>query len=320
MPFGAERLAGIARGRRSRLAGSAASASRFPVASIRRALLHALAALRGCESFRLRAVHVDHGLQAGSGSWAEPAASVCRDAGIPLRVIRAWPRDASGRERRGRRPRSALCRACAAARAGRATAHRASSRRPARDRADPAAARRRGRGPRGDAGAGASRPRLARCGPCLTSITRSFADYAAEHRLAWLRGPDERRARFDRGWLRARVLPAIRERWPAAAETVSRASPALRGGLARACRGRAGRCARRARRRTPGARGARTPVARPPGERASLVATPVGTCGRRRPRGSTPPCRLSLRRGRTARRCCAGTRARCAATAAGSTP
>ena len=30
--------------------------------------------------------------------------------------------------------------------------------------------------------------------------------------------------RFDRGWLRARVLPAIRERWPAASATVARSA------------------------------------------------------------------------------------------------
>jgi tRNA(Ile)-lysidine synthase len=33
--------------------------------------------------------------------------------------------------------------------------------------------------------------------------------------------------RFDRGWLRARVLPAIHERWPSAATTVSRSAAHL---------------------------------------------------------------------------------------------
>ena len=33
--------------------------------------------------------------------------------------------------------------------------------------------------------------------------------------------------RFDRGWLRSRVLPAIRERWPAAAATVARSASHL---------------------------------------------------------------------------------------------
>ena len=30
--------------------------------------------------------------------------------------------------------------------------------------------------------------------------------------------------RFDRGWLRSRVLPSIRERWPSAAATVARSA------------------------------------------------------------------------------------------------
>ena len=29
---------------------------------------------------------------------------------------------------------------------------------------------------------------------------------------------------FDRGWLRSRVLPSIRERWPSAATTVARSA------------------------------------------------------------------------------------------------
>ena len=44
--------------------------------------------------------------------------------------------------------------------------------------------------------------------------------------------------RFDRGYLRARVLPAIRERWPAAAATVARSAAASRRSLAPARRAR----------------------------------------------------------------------------------
>jgi tRNA(Ile)-lysidine synthase len=48
--------------------------------------------------------------------------------------------------------------------------------------------------------------------------------YAMRHGLTWQEDPMNAQLRFDRGWLRARVLPAIRERWPSAAATASRSA------------------------------------------------------------------------------------------------
>ena len=51
------------------------------------ALLHAAYELAGREpGLTLRAVHVDHGLQPDSGSWAAQCATTCAGLGVPLAV------------------------------------------------------------------------------------------------------------------------------------------------------------------------------------------------------------------------------------------
>jgi tRNA(Ile)-lysidine synthase len=63
--------------------------------------------------------------------------------------------------------------------------------------------------------------------PLLDVDRAELLAYASEHGLAWHEDPMNASLRFDRGWLRGRVLPAIRERWPAAAATVSRSAAHL---------------------------------------------------------------------------------------------
>jgi tRNA(Ile)-lysidine synthase len=60
--------------------------------------------------------------------------------------------------------------------------------------------------------------------PLLEVDRASLAAYAAGAGLHWHEDPMNLELRFDRGWLRSRVLPAIRERWPAAAATAARSS------------------------------------------------------------------------------------------------
>jgi tRNA(Ile)-lysidine synthase len=60
--------------------------------------------------------------------------------------------------------------------------------------------------------------------PLLGTDRAALLAYAERHGLAWQQDPMNESTRFDRGWLRARVLPGIRERWPSAAATVSRSA------------------------------------------------------------------------------------------------
>ena len=63
--------------------------------------------------------------------------------------------------------------------------------------------------------------------PLLDFDRAALAAYAGRHRLEWIDDPMNLDTRFDRGWLRSRVLPAIRERWPSASATVARSASHL---------------------------------------------------------------------------------------------
>jgi tRNA(Ile)-lysidine synthase len=60
--------------------------------------------------------------------------------------------------------------------------------------------------------------------PLLDVARSELAEYAMRECLAWQQDPMNDALRFDRAYLRARVLPAIRARWPAASATVSRSA------------------------------------------------------------------------------------------------
>jgi tRNA(Ile)-lysidine synthase len=60
--------------------------------------------------------------------------------------------------------------------------------------------------------------------PLLNVERAALAVYARHQRLDWIEDPSNRETDFDRNLLRHRVLPVLRERWPAAATTLARAA------------------------------------------------------------------------------------------------
>src|SRR5207237_10561256 len=58
--------------------------------------------------------------------------------------------------------------------------------------------------------------------PLLAWSRQELVAYLRARGLEWIEDPMNSELRLDRNYLRARVLPAIRERWPAAATTVTR--------------------------------------------------------------------------------------------------
>src|SRR5207237_887899 len=58
--------------------------------------------------------------------------------------------------------------------------------------------------------------------PLLACSRQELLAYLRARGLEWIEDPMNSELRLDRNYLRARVLPAIRERWPAAATTVTR--------------------------------------------------------------------------------------------------
>ena len=186
-------------------------------------LLHAMAELARGRELRLRAVHVDHGLQPQSAGWAESCRAASRSAGVPIEVltlglvpsvgesVEAAARDARyGALARHLKPGEWLL-----------TAHHRD------DQLETVFIQLlRGAGVAGLAAMPARAPFAPgiHARPLLDFDRSCLADYAKRHGLVWLEDPMNDAARFDRGWLRLHVLPAVRQRWPAAGATVARSA------------------------------------------------------------------------------------------------
>ena len=188
-------------------------------------LLHQMAALRRAHprQLRLRALHVDHHLQAASALFRAHCQDLARRWRIALTVLDArveTPRGVSIEEA-AREARYACWRAALAPGELLLTAQHAD------DQLETALlALLRGAGPAGLA----AMPAVAALGhglllrPWLPVPRAALAAYAAAHKLPLVEDPSNADPRFDRNFLRLQVLPQLRQRWPAAATTVSRSA------------------------------------------------------------------------------------------------
>lgn len=186
-------------------------------------LLHALAGLRRAQRLQLRALHVNHHLQAQADAWAAESARRARRLRVPFELL-----DAPVVRRGGESLEAAARMARYAALAGHlqsgellVTAHHQE------DQLETVLlALLRGSGVRGLAAMSpVSRWRGTRLLRPLLQVSRGqLEDYAREHALQWSEDPSNLDERFDRNYLRRRVLPLIRARWPAAAVTVGRSA------------------------------------------------------------------------------------------------
>ena len=176
------------------------------------ALLHALAALPAARQAGLRAWHVHHGLHEHADEWAAHCQSTCHALGIALTVSRVEvaPRG-QGREAAARHARYAAFADGLGDGEVLVLAHHRD------DQAETFLLRAvRASGPDG---LGAMR-RWRECGrgqlwrPLLQTPRPVLDSYAREHRLQWIDDPSNTDLSLDRNFLRARVLPALRERWP----------------------------------------------------------------------------------------------------------
>jgi len=176
-------------------------------------LLHALAALPQARARRLRAWHVHHGLHPEADDWARHCESVCAALSLPLTVSNvAVARDrGSGPEAAAREARRAAFASGLADGEALALAHHG------HDQAETFLLRAlRASGPDG---LGAMRP-LRRFGrgwlwrPLLGVPRAVLLDYARQHALEWIDDASNDDPALDRNYLRHRVLPLLRERWP----------------------------------------------------------------------------------------------------------
>lgn len=185
-------------------------------------LVHLAAAAREALSPTVvRAVYVDHGLQAAAPAWAAHCERVCVRLGIPLEVLRvdARPRAGEGPQAAARHARYTALRGRMRAGDVLVVAHHRG------DQAETVLLRAlRGSGLEG---LGAMAP-VRRFGPgwLLRPLLRwprsRVAAYAAAAGLEWVDDPANATERYARPYLRRRLWPAIEARWPGAEVALAR--------------------------------------------------------------------------------------------------
>ncbi len=184
-------------------------------------LLHVLRALGPAHGYKLRAVHVHHGISPNADDWARFCRKLCRDWRVPLSTLRVdigSPRgrglEAAARDAR----RAALARVRADALA---LAHHLD------DQAETVLlSLLRGAGVRGASGM----PALGRLGaklllrPLLEVPRAELTRYAHANGLQWVDDESNRDTAHARNFLRLRVAPLLEERYPRWRQALGRAA------------------------------------------------------------------------------------------------
>ena len=187
------------------------------------ALLHLFAHDPAIRERGLRAIHVHHGLHARADAWAEHCAERCLAWDIALDVAKVAVRRDSGLGPEAAARQSRRQAFADALRSGETLAlaqHRD-------DQAETFLLRAlRASGPDG---LGSMRPWRRFAGgwmwrPLLDTPRDALAAYAAHHGLDWIEDPSNADIALDRNFLRHRVLPLLRERWPHADDAFARAA------------------------------------------------------------------------------------------------
>lgn len=182
-------------------------------------LLHGLVSLD--MPFELRAIHVNHGLHPDAAEWEAHCEATCRAWHVPLDVARLALTAGPSDEQRAREARyeafaeHTLVGDCLL------LAHHLD------DQVETILLRLlRGAGSAGIAGMPRRRPlgqgELLR--PLLELPRSALEGYAHDAGLAWVDDPSNESERFDRNYLRHRVLPVLAARWPGYRRVMARSS------------------------------------------------------------------------------------------------
>ena len=178
-------------------------------------LLHALAASQSLRQRSLRAIHVHHGLHPDADAWTVHCQRVCAELVVPLTIVRVEIERDSGQglEAAARKARHAAFEAELGDDEVLALAHHRD------DQAETFLLRAlRASGPDGLGSMRAWR-RFGRgwlWRPLLEVPRSELLAYAQQHELRWIDDPSNANTDLDRNFLRHRVLPLLRERWPQA--------------------------------------------------------------------------------------------------------
>ncbi|WP_412461666.1 tRNA lysidine(34) synthetase TilS [Pseudomonas sp. SC11] len=188
-------------------------------------LLHRLAAhCRRHPAPPLRALHIHHGLQTAANAWPEHCRAVCDALGVELEVIPVVVAAGASLEQAARDARYAAL----ASRLGPGDVLFTGQH--LDDQAETLLFRLlRGAGLRGMTAMPSSRTlgqgRLVR--PLLADSCEHLQRYAEAQGLSWIDDPSNQDVGFSRNYLRAQVMPQLRQRWPQASQQMARSAEHL---------------------------------------------------------------------------------------------
>lgn len=190
-------------------------------------LLHALASDAQQRARGLRALHVHHGLHADADAWAAHCQRTCEALGVELSIMHVQVEHdrGDGPEGAARRARHRAFAEALLPGEILATAHHQD------DQGETFLLRAlRASGPDGLA---AMRPWRAFAGgwqwrPLLETPRAHLLSHARRHALDWIEDPGNQRLDFDRNFLRHRIMPLLRQRWPHADAAFARSAALCR--------------------------------------------------------------------------------------------
>lgn len=187
-------------------------------------LLHQLTLLRDsiAPDLQIRAMHIHHGLSARADGWVSHCQSICQQWNVPLKVAYVQlPAGGLGIEAEARQARyQALTQQLLTDEILLTAQH-------LDDQCETLLlSLKRGSGP---AGLAAMPERLnfahTQLLRPLLNISRSeLEDWAANYQLSWIEDESNQDDKYDRNFLRLRVLPVIQQRWPHFARSVTRSA------------------------------------------------------------------------------------------------
>ncbi len=186
------------------------------------ALLHALAAIRPSLNVPLTALHVDHGMYEDSAQWRSVCETLCAALDVPLETIRLRVERRRGEslEMAARRLRYRALAEHVDDGEALLTAHHLD------DQAETFLLNlMHGAGVAGLAAIPPHR-RFSRgwlLRPLLGFSRVQLVAYLKANAIAWVEDPSNADIRFDRNYLRHRIVPALQARWPAAVRGIGRA-------------------------------------------------------------------------------------------------
>lgn len=186
------------------------------------ALLH-LVAVQRPPAYPLRALHVNHQLQAEADDWTRHCAKLCDSLDIPfasvhvdVAVAPGESPEAAARDAR----RDAFAKHLLPNEALLLAQH-------ANDQAETFLLMAlRGSGLPGLSAMASVQPFAdgTLCRPLLSITRAQLREYAVRHALQWIEDPSNQSLDFDRNYLRHEVMPRLSERWPAAVDTLGRSA------------------------------------------------------------------------------------------------